>query len=110
MLCDVWGVVHDGVRAHPEATAALSAIAPAAARWLLVTNAPRPKAAVVAVLDGFGVPREAYDDVLTSGDAARRRAGSSFPVRKILHVGPDRDLAIYDGLPVTVWPTRRPAL
>jgi HAD superfamily hydrolase (TIGR01459 family) len=101
LLCDVWGVVHNGQQAHQAATAALSRYRAEGGAVLLVTNAPRPKAAVIAVLDALGVPRDAYDDVLTSGDAARSvlagRAGA-----RVFHVGPDRDLGIYDGLPLTL--------
>ncbi|HEY5081464.1 MAG TPA: TIGR01459 family HAD-type hydrolase [Bauldia sp.] len=99
LLCDVWGVVHDGVRAHPAATEALIAYRRAGGRVILITNAPRPKADVVEQLDQLGVPRAAYDDVVTSGDAARHVLAAR-PHVKIYHVGPDRDLPIYFGLQV----------
>jgi HAD superfamily hydrolase (TIGR01459 family) len=100
LLCDVWGVVHDGIRAHSAATDALSRYRAAGGAVLLITNAPRPKADVVAVLDRFGVPRDAYDDILTSGDVARDvfAQKSAAPV---FHLGPERDMGIYDGLPLT---------
>ena len=101
LLSDVWGVVHDGMRAHKAAVDALVRYRQGGGAVLLITNAPRPKAAVVDVLDRFGVSRDAYDDILTSGDATRdmlaARAGA-----RVLHVGSARDLELYQGLPVTL--------
>ncbi len=100
LLCDVWGVVHDGARQHPTATGALSRFRAAGGAVLLITNAPRPKADVVSLLDSFGVPHDAYDDIITSGDVARHVLAER-PGARVFHVGPDRDLPIYDGLDLT---------
>ena len=97
LLCDVWGVVHDGVRAHQASTDALSRFRAGGGAVLLITNAPRPKAGVVSLLDHFGVPRDAYDDIITSGEVARLVLAKK-PDARIFHVGPERDLPIYDGL------------
>ena len=99
LLCDVWGVVHDGNRAHHEATDALTRFRDGGGRVVLITNAPRPKPSVVEMLDRLGVPRESYDDVVTSGDAARHLLAARPGVR-LYHVGPERDLPIYFGLKV----------
>jgi len=99
LLCDVWGVVHDGVAAHDPATRALVRYRRDGGVVVLITNAPRPKAEVVEHLDRLGVPRAAYDDVVTSGDAARHVLAARPGVR-IYHVGPERDLPIYFGLDV----------
>jgi HAD superfamily hydrolase (TIGR01459 family) len=99
LLCDVWGVIHDGVRAHAEAANALQAFRKTGGTVVLITNAPRPKDAVVAQLDRFGVPRDAYDDVITSGEVARSLLAEQ-PGVGVHHVGPDRDLPLYDGLDV----------
>jgi HAD superfamily hydrolase (TIGR01459 family) len=97
LLSDVWGVIHNGREAFPEPCAAL-------ARWradigpvILVSNSPRPHAQVTAQLDGFGVPREAWSALVTSGDATRdllaeRAPGPAFAI------GPERDAALYEGL------------
>ena len=100
LLCDVWGVVHDGERAHPAATDALTRYRAAGGAVLLITNAARPKAGVVDLLDRFGVSHDAYDDILTSGDATRGVLAAE-PGTCIFHLGPERDLTIYDDLPLT---------
>lgn len=99
LLCDVWGVVHDGAKAHPAATDALIRFRDGGGRVVLITNAPRPQADVIEQLDRLGVPRAAYDEVITSGDAARHVLAAR-PGVKLYHVGPERDLPIYFGLPV----------
>lgn len=68
ILCDLWGCVHDGVRAYPAANELLAGWRRAGRVVLLLTNAPRTAAAVRAQLDGFGVDPAAYDAVITSGD------------------------------------------
>jgi HAD superfamily hydrolase (TIGR01459 family) len=96
-LCDVWGVVHNGVVAHAEACAALVAMRRQGLSVVLVTNAPRPRAEILPQLRALGVPGEAFDAVVTSGDVARelirRRAGEP-----VLRIGPERDLPLVAGL------------
>ncbi len=98
ILSDVWGVVHNGVRAFPDASQALAAARSRGLAVVLITNAPRPRAEVQAQLDILGVPRDAYDRIVTSGDVTRDLITEG--ARKIFHIGPERDLSIYDGLDV----------
>jgi len=99
LLCDVWGVVHNGVTSFAPAIDALVRFREAGGVVALITNAPRPKEPVLEQLAGLAVPDAAYDDVVTSGEAARDLLANRSGLR-ILHVGPERDLALYDGLPV----------
>lgn len=106
LLCDVWGVLHDGTSAHPGAGDALTRFralpeAGRPRRVILVSNAPRPWAGVQAILDGFGVPRSAYDAILTSGDLTRSLV-AAHPGERLYHLGPERDATIFDGLDVTL--------
>lgn len=97
ILSDVWGVLHNGLHAHPAAVDALARFRKSGGRVVLITNAPRPAAQVVKYLERLGVDASAYDDIVTSGDVARGflsgRAGA-----RIFHLGPERDQPIYDGL------------
>lgn len=99
VICDVWGVVHNGQRAYDAATRALTHYRDGGGKVILITNAPRPRSVVMEMLDKMGVPRSAYDDVITSGDAARSILAARPGVR-LYHVGPERDLPIYYGLKV----------
>ena len=96
-LCDVWGVVHNGIAAYRDAVVALMRMRERGISVVLVTNAPRPADVIVGQLDGFGVPREAWDAVVTSGDVCRSliRARAGQPMFRL---GPDRDLPLIEGL------------
>lgn len=98
ILSDVWGVVHNGVRAFPQATAALSRMRAQGKAVVLITNAPRPHEHVEEQLRLLGVPDESWDRVVTSGDVTRNLIREA--PRKIFHIGPDRDLTIYEGIDV----------
>jgi HAD superfamily hydrolase (TIGR01459 family) len=95
ILCDVWGVLHDGRRSFPEPAQALLRFRAEGGTVVLLTNAPRPCGAVMRQLDGLGVPRAAYDGLVTSGDAtvALIAARGNKP---LLHIGPPRDHALLD--------------
>jgi HAD superfamily hydrolase (TIGR01459 family) len=99
VLSDVWGVIHNGVAAFPEACDALIRFRAGGGSVVLITNAPRPGAVVTQLLDQLGVPRAAYDGIVSSGDVTRAviagRAG-----KQLFHIGPPRDLPIFDGLGV----------
>src|SRR5688500_2731455 len=101
LLCDVWGVVHNGVEAYPSAVDALVRFVQGGGRVVLITNAPRPSGPIVAMLDQLGVPRHAYDAIVSSGDATRVMI-APYRGRVIHHVGPATyDDALYEGLGVT---------
>lgn len=107
ILCDVWGVLHDGQKAHQAAGDALIRFrnlpGSRRRRVVLVSNAPRPGEGVQRILDRFGVPREAYDAILTSGDLTRDLIAAR-PGARIRHLGPERDLGIFAGLDLTLVP------
>ena len=69
ILCDIWGVIHDGVTVDPRATKRLLEWKAEGRTIILITNAPRTADAVEAQLDGLGLPRAAWDGVATSGEA-----------------------------------------
>jgi len=101
VLCDVWGVMHNGVAAHLDAADALTRFRAQGGTVMLVSNAPRPGEWVVRrTLDRLGVPRSAYDDIITSGDVTRTFL-SSHPGETVLLIGPERDHNILDGLNVS---------
>jgi HAD superfamily hydrolase (TIGR01459 family) len=97
VLSDVWGVTHNGVTAFPAACEALARFRRGGGTVVLITNAPRPGAVVSRQLDHFGVPREAYDDIVSSGDVTRSVVAGR-PGQSIFHLGPQRDISIFDGL------------
>lgn len=97
ILCDVWGVLHDGLKAFSAAGEALTLFRERGGRVVLVSNAPRPGWLVVRQLDQYGVPKSAYDDVRTSGDLCRDLVARN-GTRMFHHIGPERDLGLFRGL------------
>jgi len=103
-LTDIWGVIHNGVEPFASSCEACTRYRLAGGTVLLLSNAPRPAASVAAQLDRIGVPRFAWDSIVTSGDAARALVGA-YAGRPVFHLGPERDLALYEGLGVTLTAT-----
>lgn len=87
LFVDLWGCVHNGVKAFPAACEALIAYRKRGGTVVLVTNSPRPRSAVATQLDGFGVPTEAWDAIATSGDSARAAAFDGAVGRKVFFIG-----------------------
>ncbi|MGE0214039.1 MAG: TIGR01459 family HAD-type hydrolase [Parvibaculaceae bacterium] len=98
-LCDVWGVVHNGVTVFAEAVDALERHRAAGGAVVLITNAPRPSAPVLKQLARLGAPKEAFDAICTSGDVTRRLV-SEHAGQTLHYIGPDRDLTLFEGLDV----------
>lgn len=97
LLCDVWGVIHNGRESWPQACEALSRFNRDHGHVVLVSNAPRPASDVVSQLDGLGVPRESWHAFVTSGDATRMELAKRGPGPAWI-IGPERDAALYEGL------------
>jgi len=103
LLCDVWGVVHNGLAVFTEAADALAQFRAGGGTVILITNAPYPADAVQRFLDRLGVRRDAYDAITSSGDVTRSIVESRLP-ESVFHLGPPRDLSIFAGLSVTFAP------
>lgn len=97
LLCDVWGVIHNGRESWTAACEALIRFNRDHGAVVLISNSPRPAHDVVAQLDALGVPREAWKAFVTSGDATRAELAQRAP-GPVWIIGPDRDWPLYDGL------------
>ena len=91
VFCDLWGCLHNGKAAYPAAVAALQAFRKSGGKVVLLTNAPRPKSSVIKQLDALTVPHDAYDLVVTSGDAAQMGMLSGAVGRKVYFIGAQKD-------------------
>lgn len=99
-ICDIWGVLHNGVAAHPSAVEACVAYRRSGGTIILVTNAPRPHTSVAEQLSQLGVGTDAYDVIITSGDVTRGLL-AKLGQATVFHIGPSRDLSVFEGLPLT---------
>uniref|UniRef100_UPI003B5247AE TIGR01459 family HAD-type hydrolase n=1 Tax=Roseovarius indicus TaxID=540747 RepID=UPI003B5247AE len=100
MFVDLWGCLHNGVTAFPEAVAAMQAYRKAGGVVVLVTNAPRARTGVERQLVKFGIPEDAWDTIATSGDSARMAMFRGAVGRKVYFVGQDHDLRFFDPLKI----------
>jgi len=94
LLCDVWGVVHNGRQSFPRACEAMARFEAERGPVILITNAPRPNAPILEQLDGLKVPRAAWSRVVTSGDATRELLTQRAP-GPVYKIGPERDWPLY---------------
>nr|WP_272210432.1 TIGR01459 family HAD-type hydrolase [Marinicella sp. W31]MDC2876313.1 TIGR01459 family HAD-type hydrolase [Marinicella sp. W31] len=95
VLCDVWGVLHNGVAAFPAARQALAEARKAGKTVILLTNSPRLSASVVEQLAVLDIFSESYDAIVTSGDVTRTLVVEG--PRKLFHLGPKRDTGLTEG-------------
>lgn len=99
VFCDVWGCYHDGVAPLPGAVAALRAFRAGGGAVILLTNAPRPEAAVRRQLAAMGAPEDSWDDIASSGGAARDALRRGEWGERVHHIGdPERDEAFFEGV------------
>jgi HAD superfamily hydrolase (TIGR01459 family) len=98
ILSDVWGVMHNGEEAFPEAVAALARAKAAGKAVVMITNSPRRNIDVEGQLRALGIEGDSYDRIVTSGDVTRELIRQA--PRRIFHLGPSRDISLFEGLDV----------
>ena len=99
-LCDVWGVIHDGVVSFPQACVALQRFRETTGPVVLISNSPRPSDDVVHQLDALGVPRAAFSAFVTSGDVTRDELAKLAP-GPAWAISAAREQSLYAGLGLT---------
>lgn len=106
-VLDLWGVLHDGVTAYPGARDCLERLKAEGKRTVLLSNAPRRVSHLVEMMEGLGIPRSAYDEIISSGEVVwrnlrdRTAPGYADLGRKLAFIGNDRDRHIYEGMGYT---------
>lgn len=101
VISDVWGVIHDGRAAFPAALDCLARLRARGLPVVLVSNTPRPAPPIHEQLAGLGVEvGEHYDALVTAGDIARALLIERFAGQRCYHVGPERDLPLFEQVPV----------
>ena len=96
LLCDIWGVVHNGREPFRLGCEALARFKAERGPVVLISNSPRPSADVMLQLDALGVSRNAWSAVVTSGDATRFELKARAP-GPAWALGPARDGPLYEG-------------
>lgn len=105
LLCDVWGVIHNGEACFDGVVDALKAWKKSGGTVLLLTNAPRPAHAVGERLAALGCPQTAYDGIMSSGDAARQMLQTRAQNGETCHfVGAPKDVDLLNGIDIDYAP------
>ncbi|AUH34527.1 TIGR01459 family HAD-type hydrolase [Paracoccus tegillarcae] len=99
LYCDLWGCLHNGNEAYPAAVAALQDYRRGGGKVCLMTNAPRPNQYVAQQLARMGVPGDAFDIIVSSGDSAQDAMFAGAIGTKVWHIGTDKDDGFFDDIP-----------
>jgi HAD superfamily hydrolase (TIGR01459 family) len=95
ILCDVWGVIHNGAAASAPALDALARYRAGGGAVVLITNSPAPSRLVKAQLEEFGASKATYDAIVSSGDVTVallvERAGQT-----LFHIGAAAETGLFD--------------
>ena len=103
-ILDVWGVLHDGVTLYPGVVDTLERLTAAGKPFVMLTNAPRRSSAVAEAMISMGMPEKYCQKILSSGEATfldlRERSDPFYASvgNRFLHIGPERDRNLFDGL------------
>ena len=99
LFVDLWGCLHNGITAFPAAVTAMQDYRRKGGKVVLVTNSPKPRAGVATQLVRFGVPKDAYDTIATSGDSARSAMFRGAVGEKVFFMGEwQRDAGFFEPL------------
>lgn len=108
LILDLWGVVHDGAAAFPQSAETLRRLKEAGVTTLLLSNAPRRAHTLIAQMETFGIPRDLYGEVMSSGEAVRRelidRTDPFFAAlgHRCYHIGRPQDRSLFEDVSVEI--------
>ena len=109
-ILDVWGVIHDGSNPYAGAKETLAELKARGKKTVMLSNAPRRGYALEGLMTGMGIDRSLYGAIMSSGEATHlalsRRDDPWFAAlgHRCLHIGPERDKNIFDGLDLELVP------
>jgi HAD superfamily hydrolase (TIGR01459 family) len=101
VFCDLWGCLHNGRTPFPAAVSALQTFRASGGKVVLLTNAPRPNTYVEQQLGTLGVPRDTWDLIVSSGDAAQDAMFRGAVGTRVWHLGPPKDQGFFTNMPET---------
>ncbi|MEM9844489.1 MAG: HAD family hydrolase [Pseudomonadota bacterium] len=101
LFVDLWGCVHNGVTAFPEAVDALHSYKAQGGTVILLTNSPKPRAGIERQLLTFGVPPTSWDAIASSGDSARAAMYRGVVGERVFFMGEwERDAGFFEPMSI----------
>lgn len=101
VICDLWGVMHNGLSLFPDAVDAVLACRQQGIKTVFLTNAPKPATVIKGQLRDKGLPEELLDNIVSSGSQTRDYVREKLAGKKLYHMGLKSDHQAVEGLPVT---------
>ncbi|AKK19791.1 TIGR01459 family HAD-type hydrolase [Candidatus Liberibacter africanus] len=100
ILCDVWGVIHNGKSFFSSSISALEKARTNGLKVILFTNSPRPSSSVISQIKSLGPLPQFWDDIISSGDLTYHLFKEES--RDIFFIGPEKDYALLETLDVNI--------
>ena len=101
-VLDLWGVIHDGVTLYPDVVETLTRLADLDKTFVMLSNAPRRASAIAESMAGMGMPERFCANIMSSGEATWQALADGDPDLgdRCVHIGPERDENLFDGIDV----------
>ena len=100
VLCDIWGVIHNGRQHFPTAYEAIRNFKATRGPVVLISNSPRPRDDLIKQLASLGILEDGFSEVISSGDATREYLKKFAPQGPAWRIGDPREQALYDGIDI----------
>lgn len=94
-LLDMWGCIHDGNRVFAGVPDLMARLRRLGKRTVVLSNAPRLVPILVRQMPDFGIPADAFDGIVTSGEAAwQALARDEHKLgKRFFHIGKEANIA-----------------
>ena len=99
---DLWGVIHNGIQLFSESKNVLSNLKKKKKKVFFLTNAPRRSSVIESQLETFGLSRDLYEFVISSGEITWQKLRNSSKNYNCFLIGPERDYHLVEGLNINI--------
>ena len=99
---DLWGVIHNGVQLFESIENVLNRLKKKNKVIFFITNAPRRSFVIADQLNDFGLSKNFYDRIISSGEITWLSLKKNYEKKKCFMIGPPRDYHLVEGLDIEV--------
>ena len=99
---DLWGVIHNGLQLFESIESVLNRLKKKNKVIFFITNAPRRSFVIADQLNDFGLSKNFYDRIISSGEITWLSLKKNYEKKKCFMIGPPRDYHLVEGLDIEV--------
>ena len=99
---DLWGVIHNGLQLFESIENVLNRLKKKNKVIFFITNAPRRSFVIADQLNDFGLSKNFYDRIISSGEITWLSLKKNYEKKKCFMIGPPRDYHLVEGLDIEV--------